>query len=126
MKPRILLIEDNEANRYLATFLLGQLGAEVFIAKDGREGLAMVETTQPTAIVLDIQMPEMDGYEVARILKQNPAHSQIPILVVSSYAMIGDRQRAMKLGVTDYLEKPYDPEEFTLRVRKLVESAPPP
>jgi two-component system, cell cycle response regulator DivK len=124
MKPRILLIEDNEANRYLAAFLLEQLGAEVSIAEDGKEGLAMMAAVKPRVVILDIQMPEMDGYEVARILRENPAYTDIPILVVSSYAMIGDRQRALKLGVNDYLEKPFDPEEFTKRVTKLLQNAP--
>lgn len=120
MKALVLLIEDNETNRYLANFLLEQAGLEVIHAKNGREGLALVAERRPALILLDIQLPEMDGYEVAALLRKDPASSEIPILVVSSYAMVGDRRRALDLGVDDYLEKPYDPEEFISRVRALL------
>jgi len=122
MKPCVLLIEDNETNRHLATFLLEKIGCEVRHAGDGAHGLSMAESSLPALIVLDIQMPEMDGYEVAARLRAQPATAGIPILVVTSYAQSGDRQRAMALGVADYLEKPFEPDDFINRVVRLLPS----
>jgi two-component system, cell cycle response regulator DivK len=126
MKPRVLLIEDNEANRLLATFLLDKIGCEVRHASDGAHGLASAESSPTDLIVLDIQMPEMDGYEVAARLRDQPATAKIPILVVTSYAQSGDRQRAMALGVADYLEKPFEPDDFINRVVRLLPAKPEP
>jgi len=126
MQPRVLLIEDNETNRHLATFLLEKIGCEVHHAGDGAHGLAMAEATLPALIVLDIQMPEMDGYEVATRLRAQATTAGIPILVVTSYAQSGDRQRAMALGVSDYLEKPFEPEDFIARVTRLLPVRQPP
>lgn len=120
MKPRVLLIEDNEANRHLATFLLEKCGCEVHHAGDGARGLSAADALLPTLIVLDIQMPEMDGYEVAARLRANPRTAQIPILVVTSYAQAGDRQRALAIGVADYLEKPFEPDDFVARVSRFL------
>lgn len=125
MKPRVLLIEDNEANRHLATFLLEQSGCEVHCAGDGALGLALAASLQPALIVLDIQMPEMDGYEVAARLRRETGTASIPILVVTSYAQAGDRQRALALGVADYLEKPFEPGDFIARVSRLLPPGPP-
>jgi CheY-like chemotaxis protein len=126
MKPCVLLIEDNETNRHLATFLLEKIGCEVLHAGDGAHGLVMAESSAPVLIVLDIQMPEMDGYEVATRLRAKPSTAGIPILVVSSYAQSGDRQRAMALGVADYLEKPFEPDDFINRVVRLLPAQQPP
>lgn len=120
MKTCVLLIEDNEANRHLATFLLEKLGCEVHHAGDGARGLALAESCKPALIVLDIQMPEMDGYEVAARLRAKPTTTAIPILVVTSYAQAGDKQRALALGVADYLEKPFEPDDFINRVLRLL------
>jgi two-component system, cell cycle response regulator DivK len=126
MKPCVLLIEDNDTNRHLATFLLEKIGCEVRYASDGASGLSMVERSLPALIILDIQMPEMDGYEVATRLKTQPTTAKIPILVVTSYAQSGDRQRAMALGVADYLEKPFEPDDFISRVVRLLPNQLPP
>ena len=120
MKPVILLIEDNETNRHLATFLLEKIGCEVSHAHDGAKGLALAESIRPALIILDIQMPEMDGYEVAARLRAQPVTAGIPVLVVTSYAQSGDRQRALALGVADYLEKPFEPDDFINRVVRLL------
>ncbi len=124
MKPRVLLIEDNEANRLLATFLLEKMGCTVTHAPNGASGLAAACTATHDLVVLDIQMPEMDGYEVASRLRAAPATAQLPILVVTSYAQSGDRQRAIALGVSDYLEKPFEPEDFIQRVVRLLPVQP--
>ncbi|MBK9990783.1 MAG: response regulator [Verrucomicrobia bacterium] len=125
MKTSVLLIEDNEANRHLATFLLEKLGCEVHHAGDGARGLTLAESCKPALIVLDIQMPEMDGYEVAARLRAKPTTTAIPILVVTSYAQAGDKQRALALGVADYLEKPFEPDDFINRVLRLLPARQP-
>lgn len=115
---RILLIEDNENNRYLATFLLEARGWQVVHAADGARGLALAAQVAPALILLDIQLPEMDGYEVARRLRADAALAQIPIVAVTSYAMARDRDAALAAGCDGYIEKPIDPESFVATVEQ--------
>lgn len=112
MKSRVLLIEDNEANRYLATFLLENAGFEVAQASSGAAGIEAARRCVPDLILLDIQLPTMDGYAVARHLRTNPDLGRVPIVAVTSYAMVGDREKAMAAGCDGYLEKPIDPATF--------------
>lgn len=112
MKRKILVIDDNEQNVYLICYLLEHAGFEVVQARDGRSGLAQARLVGPDLIVLDIQLPGMDGYEVARTLRADNAWVQVPIVAVTSYAMAGDRERIMASGCTGYLEKPIDPDTF--------------
>ncbi len=112
MKPTILLIEDNEQNRYLATYLLEQRGYQVVAAFDGPSGIDQASRIRPDAILLDIQLPGLDGYGVARALRRNPALHDTPIVAVTSYAMPGDREKALAAGCTGYIEKPIDPDTF--------------
>ena len=118
--PTALLIEDNDSNQHLATFLLQKAGFTVTQAGDGAVGLAAAQQDLPDIIVLDIEMPEMDGYETLERLRADDRTRDIPVLVASSYAMPGDRQRALDLGVQDYVEKPFDPDDFINRVRNLL------
>lgn len=118
MKPRILLIEDNEQNRYMATFLLERYGYEVVAAVDGPTGIELAAELLPLMILLDIQLPRMDGYAVARELRRNPALNGIPIVAVTSYAMMGDREKALAAGCDGYLEKPIDPETFVADIER--------
>lgn len=118
MKPRLLLIEDNEQNRYLTTFLLERSGFEVLCACSGPQGIEMADLHLPCGILLDIQLPMMDGYAVARALRQNPRLSSVPIIAVTSYAMVGDREKALEAGCTGYLEKPIDTETFADQIRQ--------
>ncbi len=118
MNPRILLIEDNENNRYLATFLLQARGWQVAHAPDGPSGIALAAQVAPALILLDIQLPGMDGYAVARALKADAALAPIPIVAVTSYAMLGDRESALAAGCQGYIEKPIDPETFVDRVEQ--------
>jgi two-component system, cell cycle response regulator DivK len=115
----VLLIEDNEQNRYLATFLLEQHGYTVRSAPDGRQGIALAEELQPALILLDIQLPAMDGYAVARALRERPAMRSTPIVAVTSYAMVGDRERCLEAGCDGYIEKPIDPETFVAQIREV-------
>lgn len=112
MSKRILLIEDNEQNRYLATFLLERHGYIVEIAVDGPAGLAAADNSPPDLILLDIQLPGMDGHAVARALRANESLRQVPIVAVTSYAMVGDREKVIEAGCDGYIEKPIDPDTF--------------
>jgi two-component system, cell cycle response regulator DivK len=118
MKKKILIIEDNEQNRYLATFLLEKAGYAVIPASDGKLGIELAGQVQPRAILLDIQLPTMDGYAVARELRNNPALKKTPIVAVTSYAMPGDREKALAAGCTGYLEKPINPETFVAEIER--------
>ena len=120
MKARILMIEDNEQNRYLATFLLEARGHEVIPAVDGPAGIAAARELHPDLILLDIQLPGMDGYAVARALKQLPGVERVPIVAVTSFAMIGDREAILAAGADGYLEKPIDPEMFAVAVERFL------
>lgn len=118
MKKRILVIEDNEQNLYLVNFILEKHGYEVFAARDGQEGIDMAECIKPDLILLDIQLPVMDGYTVARKLRTNAELAQVPIVAVTSYAMSGDREKTMEAGCNGYIEKPINPDTFILQVRQ--------
>ncbi len=115
---RILMIEDNEQNRYLATFLLERRGHSVVSAIDGPEGIERAGSLRPDIILLDIQLPEMDGYAVAKALRCNAALRDTPIVAVTSYAMPGDREKAIESGCTGYIEKPIDPDTFVDQVEQ--------
>ncbi len=115
-KTRILIIEDNPQNRYLAAFLLEHAGHEVHQAETGAQGLEMAERLIPDLILLDIQLPEMDGHEVTRILKATPSLRDIPVVAVTSYAMAGDREKCLAAGAEGYIEKPIDPDTFAAEV----------
>jgi two-component system cell cycle response regulator DivK len=119
MKRRALLIEDNENNRYLLALLLQHAGYEVMQAENGKLGIEIARTGRPDIILLDIQMPEMDGYEVVTVLKHDPDVAAIPVIGVSSFAMQGDRERALKSGFSGYIEKPVDPELFASEITAL-------
>ena len=112
MGRRVLVIEDNEQNLYLITFMLERAGHEVIQARDGLDGIALAERESPALILLDIQLPQMDGYAVAGELRRNPATAAVPIIAVTSYAMVGDRERALGAGCSGYIEKPINPDTF--------------
>ena len=116
MPRTVLLIEDNEQNRYLATFLLEQRGFDVVVAEDGARALSLAQTLRPSVILLDIQLPELDGYAVARALRSIDGHATTPIVAVTSYAMPGDREKCLDAGCTGYIEKPIDPERFVAQI----------
>ncbi len=121
MNKRILLIEDNPQNRYLASFLMEARGWEMVHAEDGPTGIELAVTSCPALILLDIQLPGMDGYAVARALRANPSLAGTPIVAVTSYAMAGDRERCLAAGCNGYIEKPIDPETFAVDVERFVE-----
>lgn len=108
----ILIIEDNEQNLYLTTFILEKHGHAVTAARDGAQGIQLAQETRPALILLDIQLPVMDGYAVAAELRRNPALARTPIVAVTSYAMAGDRERILAAGCNGYIEKPINPDTF--------------
>lgn len=112
MRGRILYIEDNEQNLYLITYLLKASDYEVLQARSGEEGIGMAGERLPDLILLDIQLPGMDGYEIARRIRTNPDLRQVPIVAVTSYAMVGDKEKALAAGCDGYIEKPIDPITF--------------
>lgn len=120
MKRKILLIEDNEQNRYLTTFLLEKHGYEVIPASDGESGVELARRMLPQLILLDIQLPTMDGYAVARELRNNPFLKNIPIVAVTSYAMSGDREKTIAAGCNGYIEKPINPETFLVELWRFI------
>jgi CheY-like chemotaxis protein len=108
----ILIIEDNEQSRYLVTFLLEKQGHSIVQAEDGKQGIELASQTSPDLILLDIQIPLMDGYTVAAEIRRNPNLQKTPILAVTSYAMVGDRERILSAGCNGYIEKPINPDTF--------------
>ncbi len=120
MNPVILIIEDNEQNLYLMRFLLTKYGFTVYEATDGIKGLEMAKKIKPYLILLDIQLPAMDGYAVARELRKNDDLAGTTIVAVTSYAMVGDRERILEAGADGYIEKPIDQERFVEQIKKYI------
>jgi len=118
MKPKVLVIEDNEQNLYLVTFILEKHGYEVVQARDGRQGIDLAFDVNPILILLDIQLPVMDGYAVARELRSSPELADVPIVAVTSYAMVGDREQALAAGCSGYIEKPINPLTFISEIEQ--------
>lgn len=116
----ILIIEDNEQNLYLETFILQKNGHEVIQARNGETGIALAKRALPDLILLDIQLPGMDGYTVAEELRKNPGIANTPIIAVTSYAMTGDRERILESGCTSYIEKPINPDTFHTEIAQFL------
>ncbi len=118
MNAKILYIEDNDQNFYLVNFILSARGCEVRRAVDGPDGVEKAAQGWADLILLDIQLPVMDGYAVARALRTNPVLARTPIVALTSYAMAGDREKALAAGCTGYIEKPIDPVSFASTVER--------
>lgn len=116
----ILLIEDNEQNAYLVTFLLLGAGMQIKHAADGPSGIEMTASEDFDLILLDIQLPGMSGYTVATLLRQMERTRLVPIVAVTSHAMVGDRELAHEAGCDGFIEKPIDPDTFVSRIEYLV------
>lgn len=115
---KILLVEDNPRNAYLVRFILEHAGFVVDHAEDGYSAMQKADAESYRLVILDIQLPGMDGYAVARELRQHPRTRDLPIVAVTSHAMVGDRDRALEAGCDAYIEKPIDPISFVDEIRK--------
>ncbi len=120
MSAKILLAEDNASNRYLATFLLKNAGFTVIAAHNGSDALRLALAENPDLVLMDIQMPEMDGYEAARRMRADPRLAGIPIVAVTSYAMTSDRAKALEMGFVGYIEKPIQPQTFAAEISRFL------
>lgn len=120
---RILLVEDNPVNRRLAQFLLKSQGYIVLEATTGEEALELARTHLPDLILMDLQLPGLDGFTVTRLLKGDVATMDIPVVAMTAYAMKGDRERALEMGCDGYITKPIDTKEFPLAVSRYLVSA---
>ena len=120
MKQTILIIEDNEQNMYMLSYLLSQNNYNIIKAYNGKEGLKMAHDNHPEIILIDIQLPDMDGYEICNKLSHNGLPKSTTIIAVTSYAMGGDKEKALEAGADGYLEKPIDPETFVNEMRSII------
>jgi two-component system, cell cycle response regulator DivK len=120
MSKRILLVEDQEDNRRIMRDLLSASGYQLVEANDGEQGLALAASEVPDLILMDIQLPGLDGYEVTRRIKANAALSHIPIIAVTSYALSGDDQKAFAAGCDGYVTKPFSPRQLLAKIREFL------
>ena len=118
MTKRILVVEDHEDNRWILRVLLRATGFELFEAHDGEAALERVSSEQFDLILMDIQLPGIDGYEVARQIRAGRTNATTPIIAVTSYALTGDEDKARLAGCTDYVSKPYRPRELLAKIRE--------
>jgi len=121
-KRRILVVEDDEDNLELVCFLLEQAGYAMLQAKDGREGLELANSQHPHMILLDMSIPEIDGWNLARQLKDSPDTSDILIVALTGHTAPGDRKRAFAAGCDGYISKPLDIPSFCAQVTELMEN----
>ena len=118
MSKRILVVEDQEDNRRILRDLLTSVGFQLVEAVDGQQGVAAAEAHRPDLILMDIQMPILNGYEATRQIKANPDLRAIPIIVVTSYALSGDEDKARAAGCDDYITKPYSPRQLLAKIKE--------
>jgi CheY-like chemotaxis protein len=109
---RILVVEDNQANIYLIDFILSHSGYVVIKAGTGEEGVDLAATERPDLVLMDIQLPGIDGLETTRRIRRAEKGRHVPIVALTSFAMAGDRERALAAGCTGYIEKPINPDTF--------------
>jgi CheY-like chemotaxis protein len=116
----LLLVEDNEDNRIIYSTVLRHLGYEVVEALDGVEAISLARSVLPDLILMDISIPEIDGWEATRILRQDPTTRDIPIVALTAHALADDREKATALGFTSYLAKPVEPRAVVAEVRRWI------
>ncbi len=118
MVKRILIIEDNPTNLELMVYLLNHYAYTTLTATDGEQGVAVIEKEKPDLIICDIQLPKLNGYEIAYILKNNSKFADIPLIAVTAYSMVGDQDKILSAGFDDYIAKPIDPENFVKQIER--------
>jgi CheY-like chemotaxis protein len=120
MPKKILIVEDNENNRRLVRDVLVYYGYETVEAENGEEGIRTAKEQTPDLIIMDLQMPVLNGYDAIRIMKNDPETKYIKILAVTSFAMAGDRETILEAGADDYIAKPINTRELPERVKRLL------
>ena len=120
MSKRILVVEDQEDNRQILRDLLSSVGYEMMEAWDGEAGVAAAKEQRPDLILMDIQLPLMDGYEATRRIKADPELKKIPVIVVTSYALSGDDIKAHAAGCDAYVTKPYSPRQLLAKIKEFL------
>ncbi len=123
MSKRILVVEDQEDNRAILRDLLQSVGYELIEAVNGEEALSMAVKHKPDLILMDIQLPVVDGYEATRRIKAEPALQGIPVIAVTSYALSGDEEKAREAGCDDYVTKPFSPRDLLAKVQAYLPAA---
>jgi two-component system, cell cycle response regulator DivK len=116
----VLYVEDNEFNRKIVRHLLGRTSYRLIEATDGEAGVTTARETLPDLVIMDIQLPKQSGLEATRELRADPATARIPIIVITSFALAGDEEKAREAGAVAYLAKPYSPRELLQMIRTLV------
>ena len=125
--PKILIVEDNEENRDSLSRRLQRRGFEVVVAADGKVGVALTQAEKPDLVLMDMNMPELDGWEATRQIKAAPGTQGLPVIALTAHAMSGDRDRALAVGCADYHTKPVDFPKLLAQIEALLQNkAPPP
>jgi two-component system, cell cycle response regulator DivK len=123
MTKRILMVEDSEDNRQIIRDLMESVGYDLIEAEDGAAGVAMAAEHRPDLILMDIQLPVMDGYEACRRIKADPELRHIPIIAVTSYALAGDETKTKAAGCDGYVAKPFSPRQLLAKMNEFLERA---
>jgi two-component system, cell cycle response regulator DivK len=118
--PKILMIEDNEQNRDALSRRLQRHGYDVIAAIDGRQGITMAQAELPDLILMDLNLPDVDGWEATRILKEAPETQAIPIMAMTAHAIAGDQERALQAGCDDYHAKPVEFQRLLTQIEALL------
>lgn len=121
---RVVVVDDEEDSQIVAAMMLEMAGAEVLTANNGREGLSVIRNNRPHLVISDLSMPELDGWGMMRELNMDRTTMDIPVVALTAHAMVGDRERAIQAGFTNYISKPLDPEKFLNQLAALVAAVP--
>ncbi|KYC54237.1 MAG: hybrid sensory histidine kinase BarA [Candidatus Methanofastidiosum methylothiophilum] len=117
---KILIVEDNENNLYLTKYILEKNGHSTIFANTGNEGIKKAIEEKPDLIIMDIQLPDINGLEATKKIRESTVGDSIPIVALTSYAMVGDKEKALQAGCTGYIEKPIDPEKFIYQIAEFL------
>jgi two-component system, cell cycle response regulator DivK len=117
---KVLVIEDNEDNMNLITFILHKNGYSTVWAETGGKGIELAVQEKPDFIIIDIQLPDIDGFQVLPLIRSSNLNAKVPIIAMTSYAMSGDRERLLNAGCTGYIEKPIDPGTVMAEIKRII------
>ncbi len=115
------MVEDNEVNQQVAQEILSGAGIKVFLASDGQEAVEAVKKNEYDAVLMDVQMPVLDGYEATRVIRSDPRYKELPIIAMTAHAMTGDREKSLEAGMNDHVTKPIDPNQLFATLVKWIQ-----